>query len=163
MLTSENMAHLALADAEHGGDTPLWHPAVGEAADLFRLFVGQLRVGRKGTMNWGSAPLGYAIANVISMRAQEEMLGIHAVRVVAAMAYEEAIWDGAMEQLIGESMGHDVSLLVPETPIAVSVMPPAPFPTTVCGDGSPGKNVLFGPFAPSHVVFDVVIGGGVTN
>lgn len=75
---------------------------------LAYLFLCQLCVSISRTIEDVPSALVHGISNIVGIRSQKQMVGIHAPRIVALMKYVEAIGDSANHQFISYAMGKPV-------------------------------------------------------
>ena len=77
--------------------------------------------------------LGNHVAVVVSRASQKQMIGVHASRHIAAMAYKIFARGLAVEMFVGPAMRPELLLANAERPIAGRIDSTNPNPATICG------------------------------
>jgi hypothetical protein len=78
-----------------------------------------------------ATPASVHISHILPLRANPQVLGVHAGSVVAGVEHREARWDGPNPTFVGEAVCSDLPLAVPEQPVPVAVSGASPSPATI--------------------------------
>jgi hypothetical protein len=74
---------------------------------------------------------GYFVCYIVSIRTNEEVVGIHTRRIVAFMKNLQAIRDWAMRQYPRDTVGSDRLIVKSSLPVTLEACAPLPFPTII--------------------------------